>query len=342
MATANLLFDLPPALHASTPPEQRGIRRDRVRMMTLDRVSGEVGHDHFFHLDQYLNSGDVLVLNNSRTIPAVLKAIMKRNGALVYEDVEVRLARRINEGVWESLIVSDTVKLGDTLHFSHSLSAKVTGEKENSPLKTLHFSKTGSELFNDIYSLGEPVRYEYIHHPWNLNYYQTVYGTVPGSVEMPSAGRAFSWELLLALQQKGVKIAFLQLHTGLSYLLDDKWHISPVEQVEQYKIPEETMESILRTKDEGGRVIAVGTTVVRAIESSLSSGRLEGFTKLYIDSKHQLKLINGIVTGFHEPEASHLDMLTAFISEDNLLCAYQEAIDQGYLWHEFGDMNLII
>ncbi|CAH0344715.1 S-adenosylmethionine:tRNA ribosyltransferase-isomerase [Bacillus sp. CECT 9360] len=342
MASIYTLFELPPALHAGTPPERRGIRRDRVRMMTLDRVSGEVDHDLFFHLDQYLNGGDMLVLNNSRTIPAILKATMKRNGVSVHEDVEVRLARRKNEGVWESLIVSDTVKLGDTLHFSYSLCAKVTGVKVNSPLKTLHFSKTGSELFNDIYSLGEPVRYEYIHQPWDLNYYQTVYGTVPGSVEMPSAGRAFSWELLLALQQKGVKIAFLQLHTGLSYLLEDKWHLGPVDQVEQYKIPEETMASILRTKDEGGRVIAVGTTVVRAIESSISSGKLEGSTKLYIDSKYQLKMIDGILTGFHEPEASHLDMLAAFISEDKLICAYQEAIDQGYLWHEFGDMNLII
>lgn len=342
MATANLLFDLPPALHASIPPEQRGIRRDRVRMMTLDRVTGEAAHTQFFHLDQYLNAGDVLVLNNSRTIPAVLKAAMKVNGVIMHEDVEVRLARRRNDSVWESLIVSDVLKPGDCMHFSHTLSATVMEEQENSPLKTLQFSKTGLELFNDIYSLGEPVRYEYIQHPWSLNYYQTVYGTIPGSIEMPSAGRAFSWELLFALQQKGVKIAFLQLHTGLSYLMEDKWHNGPVNQVEQYNIPEETMENILRARERGGRVIAVGTTVVRALESSICNGRLAGWTNLHIDSDHSLKIADGILTGFHEPEASHLDMLAAFISEDKLLHAYREAIEQGYLWHEFGDMNIII
>ncbi|NBI30030.1 S-adenosylmethionine:tRNA ribosyltransferase-isomerase [Chengkuizengella marina] len=346
MNAVAMKFKIPEQLNAAKPPERRGIRRDFVRMMVLNRGNGEVEHATFYDLDQYLKKGDILILNNSRTVPAILYAEQIRNNKTINPKVEIRLAHRKTEKSWEVLIVSDHVKDGDQLRFSTKLGATISIIANREPFYKLHFSLTGTQLYNEIYSLGEPVRYEYIQGEWDLNYYQTVYASVPGSVEMPSAGRAFSWELLLKLQRKGVHIAFLQLHTGLSYLLDDKYHQEPSENTESYQIPQETVELIQRSKQNGGKVIAVGTTVVRALETAVNEqGNLiekSGWTNLYITKNYPLKVVDGLITGLHEPEASHLQLLSAFINEEDLMEAYHQAIKESYLWHEFGDMNLIL
>lgn len=331
-------FYLPNELNASQPPERRGVRRDHVKLMVLDKITGKVKHDQFFRLMDYLKPGDLLVMNNSRTLPAILLAKILRD----QQKVEIRLAKRRSEGIWDVLIVSEKVNLGDTLQFSPDLYATVIDLKETSPLKTIHFSKTGTELLNSIYTLGDPVRYEYINCEWELDYYQTVFASQPGSVEMPSAGRAFSWEMLFNLRRKGVGLEFIQLHTGLSYMLDDEYEPSPADNYEEYYLSQTTLEKVQKTRAAGGRVIAVGTTVVRALETAAKTGVLSGETNLYINSQFPLKMVDGIITGFHEPKASHLDMLTAFVAQDILWKAYQEAIHRRYLWHEFGDMNLII
>lgn len=328
-------FTLPHELHAAFPPERRGVRRDHVRMMTIDRKSGKVIHDSFNHLADYVKPGDMIVLNNSRTIPAALRATIHS------QEIEVRLARCLSETSWEALVLLDNVEIGDCLRFSDELSAVVIDRKRDSPLLVLRFSISGLSLFQHVYSLGEPIRYEYIEESWDLHYYQNVYGTVPGSVELASAGRAFSWEMLLDLQKRGIQLSYLQLHTGLSYLNDND-QLSPKENIERYDIPQETMAAVLKTKASGGKVIAVGTTVVRALESAVSTGISSGETALYIDAAFPLEIVDGIITGFHEPEASHLDMLTAFISPEILFNAYGEAIREKYLWHEFGDINFII
>ncbi len=342
MAIKSLDFYLPDELNASHPPEKRGLRRDHVRMMVLNRTTGEIQHDRFNRLMNYLQPGDLIILNNSRTIPAVLKGNWLRKLEQMAPQVEVRLARRRNEDSWDALIIANPINIGDTLHFSSDLSATVIENKGDSPLKTIQFSKKGTDLFNAIYSLGDPIRYEYINQPWALDYYQTVFASHPGSVEMPSAGRAFSWELLFSLMQEGVQVDYIQLHTGLSYLLDDEFESSPEDNDEEYHISERTMEKILATKANGKKVIAVGTTVVRALESAARNNALSGMTNLYIHPHYPLKIVDGIMTGFHEPKASHLDMLSAFISEQYLRSAYDEAIKSRYLWHEFGDMNLIL
>ncbi|MBT2692494.1 S-adenosylmethionine:tRNA ribosyltransferase-isomerase [Bacillus sp. ISL-55] len=335
-------FSLPSSLNASSPPERRGLRRDQVKMMVLDRVTGNVMHDRFIQIEKYFDSGDILVLNNSRTIPAILKGTWLRNGEVIGTNLEVRLARKKNDSEWEVLIVATNVQSGDCIKFSESLEANVIGEVFNSPLKMIQFNLRGKDFYDEIYSMGEPIRYEYIHHPWKLDYYQTVFASQPGSVEMPSAGRAFSWELLLKLKQKGVKLVFLQLHTGLSYLLDDEFAHSPEEHFEEYSIRQEDMEAIVKAKDLGAKVIAAGTTVVRALETAASNSTTQGWTNLYITSDYELQIVDGIITGFHEPKASHLDMLAAFVDENKLVEAYNIAIEQKYLWHEFGDINLII
>ncbi|MDB4867083.1 MAG: S-adenosylmethionine tRNA ribosyltransferase [Cohnella sp.] len=339
------VFDLPGELNATMPPERRGIRRDHVNLMVLDRHTGKTTHTRFYHLDQYLRAGDLLVLNASRTIPAVLYGKWIRNGTVLGDRAQIRLSRRVNEQTWDALAVAAGVQSGDTFEFNPELEAAVT-EVTPIPFVKLRFSLQGSRLIDYIYAHGEPVRYEYITHPWELDYYQTVYASVPGSVEMPSAGRAFSWELIFKLQRKGIRIGFIQLHTGLSYLLDDSLHLSPSDNFEQYEVPSETADAIRETKQAGGRVVAVGTTVVRALETAVDEhgdpAAQSGWTNLQIDSSVALRIVDGLVTGFHEPEASHLDLLSALIQPNLLYSAYQEAIDRGYLWHEFGDMNLIL
>lgn len=333
MGVLNRKFHLPDALNAATPPEKRGVRRDHVKMMVLNKTTGQTIDDSFYNIEHYLQKGDVLVLNNSRTIPAVLKTMT---------NVEVRLARRHNDCIWDALVIDDPLIIGDYLYFSTTLRAKIIGHATQTPLVTIQFSKSGSELLEDIYSIGEPIRYEYIKTPWELDYYQTVFSSIPGSVEMASAGRAFSWELLFRLKQKGVKIAFIQLHTGLSYFLNDYKTMNPAEHYEQYTVPMETMEMIQEAKTSGKRVIAVGTTVVRALETVKKSNQLSGWSNLYVHRGFSLQVVDGILTGFHEPEASHLDMLTAFVKERHLFNAYEKAMEKKYLWHEFGDMNLIL
>lgn len=339
MMVAARSFQVPKYLDASTPAEFRGISRDHVRLMTLDSVTGFHFHHYFYQLDSSLREGDLLVLNNSRTLPPVLK------GKRGKQAIEIRLSRKLTDQEWEALIVGDVCTVGEKIDLPGELTATITGKGNEAPLVILSFSKSGLELYDAIYRYGEPVYYEYIKTPWPLEMYQTVYASVPGSVEMPSAGRAFSWKLLNKLKQKGVKIAYLQLHAGLSYYENDRWP-NPSNHPEAFCIPEETAEWVNKTKKDKGRVIAVGTTVVRALETAVNHGghveAQEGITCLYIQKGYPLKAVDGLLTGFHEPEASHLDLLTAFIDEKLLMKAYEQAISAEYLWHEFGDMNLIL
>ncbi|PFA68105.1 S-adenosylmethionine tRNA ribosyltransferase [Bacillus sp. AFS015802] len=332
-------FDIPPRLNASTPIELQGSERDEVKLMVMDRKTGKCEDTRFRQLPAFLNKGDVLVLNNSRTIPASLK------GKQGDRQLEVRLSRKIDDHCWDALIIGDVYQTGEAVHFQEGVKADLVGEGSEKPLVRLSFNKSGSELLDFIYRSGEPIRYEYIETPWPLDCFQTVYGSVPGSVEMTSAGRAFSWKLIQSLKQKGIEIVFLQLHTGLSYYGDDRWP-TPKNHPEDYHIGSGTVDRINRAKNGGNRVIAVGTTVVRALETvMMEHGELkasEGVTNLYISGDNSLKIVDGLITGFHEPEASHLDLLKAFISEEKLLKAYQTALAKNYKWHEFGDMNIIL
>ena len=333
-------FSIPEHLNAKAPPEKRGIRRDEVKLMVTDRYGQTVIHSIFNQLSNYLRSGDVLILNNSRTIPAVLQANLSTDNN-DQKKIEVRLARKLESTKWDALIIDHPVCIGERLRFSENIEAIIEKSYPDSPLMTISFQCTEDILQCFIYKNGEPIRYEYISDPSGLEDYQTVFGTVPGSVEMPSAGRPFSWEMLFALKKKGIQIGFVQLHTGLSYFMDDQSTISPSANPESYLIPAKTLNMIQKAKREGGKVIAVGTTVVRALESIIFSG-LAGTTNLYIKQGFELKTVDGILTGFHEPEASHLDLLSAFIAPEHLLQAYDQAIDKQYLWHEFGDMHLIL
>ncbi len=347
--SAPFSFTLPPELAAEEPPERRGIARDEVRLMVIDRASGHIEHTRFDHFGEFLRAGDLLVFNSSRTLPASLSGCVEQGPC-----IEIRLAEHLPDDSWLALLLcqrGDPFSCGlrpeMQVDLGQGLTATVHERDEQIPrLWKLSFSKRGSELINAFYRVGRPVRYEYVSAPWGLDYYQTVYAREPGSAEMPSAGRAFTWRLLFDLQRRGVETAYIVLHTGLSSYVDDELDAQHPASEEEYFVSERAVEKINEAHARGGRVIAVGTTVVRTLESAADEQKHihagHGYTRLHITANHALRVVDGLLTGLHEPEASHLALLTAFLSAEKIKEAYEEALRQKYLWHEFGDLNLIL
>src|SRR5213075_2328830 len=205
------VFTLPPELSAKEPPERRGIRRDQVRLLVIERATGKIEHTRFDKIDSYLRQKDLLVFNSSRTLPASLRGC--ECGATHGPCMEVRLAEHLPDDSWLALLLCEQgepfgcgLRAGMKIDFTKSLNATVLERDANIPrLWKLRFSISGTELVDLIYRLGKPIRYEYVSAPWDLDYYQTVYATEPGSAEMPSAGRAFTWKLLLDLRRRGIE-----------------------------------------------------------------------------------------------------------------------------------------
>jgi len=347
--SAPFSFTLPPDLAADEPPERRGIARDEVRLLVIDRASGQLEHTRIDHFGEFLRAGDLLVFNSSRTLPASLSGCVEQGPC-----IEIRLAEHLPDDSWLALLrcqrgdpFSCGLRPKMLVDLGQGLTATIRMRDEHIPrLWQLSFSKSGSELINAFYLVGRPVRYEYVSAPWGLDYYQTVYAREPGSAEMPSAGRAFTWRLLFDLQRRGVETAYIVLHTGLSSYLDEELDAQHPASEEEYFVSERAADKINEAHARGGRVIAVGTTVVRTLESAVDEQKRvqagHGYTRLHITANHALKAVDGLLTGLHEPEASHLDLLTSFLPAEKIKEAYQEAVRQKYLWHEFGDLNLIL
>jgi S-adenosylmethionine:tRNA ribosyltransferase-isomerase len=352
-------FHLPDALAAPEPPEMRGLARDGVRLMAVDRGNGQVTHARFRDLPSLLRKGDCLVFNASRTLPASLTAAVDWRAAGVAgpgsdrgPSLQIRLARRLDDCTFSALLLDAAESPwpghagGLILEFGNLSAEVLMREPSNPRLWRIRFDRSGAPLMESLSRLGNPVRYWYSSKPWDLDYYQTVYAREPGSMEMPSAGRAFTWRLLLELRRRGVETAFLVLHAGLSSYMDAEFDATHPASEEPYSIGREAAAKVNAARASGGRVIAVGTTVVRALESAIDGSGLvqprETSTRLRITRAHRLRAVDGLLTGFHEPEASHLDLLTAFLPEAPLRAAYGEALREKYLWHEFGDLNLIL
>ncbi|PYL70210.1 MAG: S-adenosylmethionine:tRNA ribosyltransferase-isomerase, partial [Verrucomicrobia bacterium] len=225
---APFAFTLPAELSAKEPPERRGIRRDQVRLLVIERATGKIEHTRFDKIDSYLRQKDLLVFNSSRTLPASLRGCSC--GARHGPCMEVRLAEHLPDDSWLALLLCEQgdpfgcgLREGMQIEFAEGLTAAVLARDANIPrLWKLHFSISGTQLVDLIYRLGKPIRYEYVSAPWDLDYYQTVYAKEPGSAEMPSAGRAFTWKLLLDLKRRGIESAYIILHTGLSSYMDDE------------------------------------------------------------------------------------------------------------------------
>jgi len=354
---SDVRFELPPTLEAAAPPEARGLRRDGVRLLVIDRGSGAVRHARFSDLPRLLGPGDLLVANDSRTLPASLTGWTAAGARL-----ELRLAGRDGER-WAALALGVPARgdpalvptnarppapelvPGERLKFAGGLEARVLGRHEEVPAMVwVSFDRCCARLLEALHRAGQPVRYAYVPERWALHHYQTLFAAAPGSAEMPSAGRPFTVQTLHELRARGVGLATISLHAGLSTYGDPEVDRRFVP-AEPYRVPEATAAAVAGCRAAGGRVIAIGTTVVRTLETAAdATGQVRpgaGVTRLRIDPDHQLRAVDGLLTGLHEPEASHLDLLRAFLPSATLRAAYDEALREGYLWHEFGDVCLI-
>ena len=357
-----LQFDLPSELEAGEPPEARGLNRDEVRLMVSYLGNDRVVHSSFTHLPDFLEEGDTLVINTSGTMNAALPAW--------YSDgtpVTVHLSTHLPADLWVVELRSSPDnepvldgKSGEVLTLpagaSVALQTPYLPERRNQggSNNRLWVSTLNLPLSLDEYleRHGSPIRYSYVRESWPSSYYQTVYATEVGSAEMPSAGRAFTPELITRLVAKGVRILPLLLHTGVASLEDDE---PPYE--EFYRISPETAAAINTARKTGRKIVAVGTTVVRALETVTDRDGVthpgEGWTDVYITPKRGIRSVNAMLTGLHEPRSTHLSMLEALTGSaspcplsttgrEHLEIAYSEALERGYLWHEFGDLHLIL
>ncbi len=317
-------FSLPPELEASEPPEARGLARDEVRLMVSYRASDRVLHLRFRQIGDVLLPGDLLVLNTSGTLNAAIHATRADGTPL-----ELHLSTHLHTDRWTVELRRPTERgsapcrdgaAGETLRLPGGATATLLtpyarhgADRQRVAATTRLWVATlalPSPLHAYLEQHGFPIRYGYVKEAWPASYYQTAYATELGSAEMPSAGRAFTPELLTSLAAQGVRFAPLLLHTGVASLED---HEPPYD--EQYRVPEETARAVNAARAEGRRVIAVGTTVVRALETVADAGGIarpgEGWTSLIVTPERGVRVVDGLLTGLHEPRASHLAMLEA-------------------------------
>jgi S-adenosylmethionine:tRNA ribosyltransferase-isomerase len=326
-------FALPGDLEAHDPPESRGVPRDRVRMLVSRRSSGSVTHHSFAGLPRLLMPGDLLVVNNSGTLPAAVR---------VHSELTVHFSTPLPDGSWlvefrNHFSPNDVGSPGWELR----LPAGAVLTLENRVSSRLWRARLSVAVVPYLMRWGRPIRYSYVTRDWDIAAYQTVFAQIPGSAEMPSASRPFTPAVVTELAARGVLITPLTLHTGVSSLEADE---DPYP--EPFDVPPATARLVNFVRSSGGRVIAAGTTVVRALESAVRPSGLvapaAGWTSYVVTPQTGVRAVDGLLTGLHEPRSSHLRMLAAFAGQELLSSVYEEAIRAGYLWHEFGDVHLLL
>lgn len=337
-------FTLPDSSVATKPPEMRGAGRDDIRLMVTRRACGSLEHDVFDHLDRFLEPGDVVVVNTSATMPAAVEAATADDTRL-----KVHFAGPASGGLW-TIEVRDIAEDGgttpgpdlspQTLYLPDDVTVDLLARDPRTPRLWVSAMKGCEDLDSFLADHGEPIRY--VPGPrMSLDSYQTVFAVTPGSAEMPGAGRPFTTSMVTRLISRGVAVVPILLHSGVSSYEEGE---TPGE--ERYEVAATTAAVVNSLAGLGGRVIAVGTTVVRALETVADPTGVvhpgAGTTELVIGPDRGPRVIDGLLTGWHEPRSSHLMLLEAFLGRDALEAIYREAVDSGYLWHEFGDELLIL
>jgi len=343
-AGASPSFELPPELEASAPPEARGMTRDAVRMLVAYRHDASLVHTTFSELPRFLDEGDIVVINTSGTLAAAVAGVDASGRHL-----GVHLSTQLPAGLWTVELrrgpdpwfgarPGEVVALegGGRLELLAPYATARRGVRLW--VATVH---TPEPLHTYLAVHGEPIRYGYVRGSWPISAYQNVYATEPGSAEMPSAGRPFTPEVLTRLVARGVEVAPLVLHTGVASL-----EASEPPYPEYFRVPPTTAHRINDARREGGRAVAIGTTVVRALETVVDArGEVhagQGWTETVVTPERRVTAVDGLLTGWHEPEASHLAMLEAVAGRVLLERSYRAALSERYLWHEFGDVHLVL
>lgn len=341
MKRQDFYYELPEELIAQDPLEDRS----SSRLLVLDRKSGAVSHHIFREITDYLQEGDCLVINDTKVIPARL--IGSKIGTEA--KIEVLLLKRKENNIWETLVKpGKKAKVGAKISFGDGL---LTGEvidivEEGNRLIQFSFEGIFEEILDQLGQMPLP---PYITHQLqDKNRYQTVYAKHTGSAAAPTAGLHFTPELLEEIREKGIEIARVTLHVGLGTfrpvkvdeITDHHMHS------EFYQIDEEAAAKINRAKDSGGRVICVGTTSCRTVESAAAAdGHLEpksGWTEIFIYPGYQFKVLDGLITNFHLPESTLIMLVSALAGRENVLAAYEEAVDERYRFFSFGDAMFVV
>jgi S-adenosylmethionine:tRNA ribosyltransferase-isomerase len=336
-----IALELPVRLEAHEPPEARGERRDDVALLVATRHDLGVVHTRFRELPRFLSAGDLLVVNTSATVAAAIDA---RLGG---QPLQLWLSTPAPDGSWlVELRTSDRrpyprPPLAVRLDLPGGGQAELVARLAGSDRLSIARFELDEPLEDYLRRYGQPVRYGYVTEMWPLAAYQTVFAREPGSAEMPSAGRPFTAELVTELVAGGVLVTPVTLHTGVS---------SPERgeppYPERFHVPAAAARLVNAVRGWNGRVIAVGTTVVRALESvaaadgTLSEGR--GWTRVVVTPERGLLAVDGLLSGWHENESSHLELLEAAAGAELLALSYRAALERGYRWHEFGDLHLIL
>jgi S-adenosylmethionine:tRNA ribosyltransferase-isomerase len=334
-------LESPERLEAREPPEERGRDRAEVALMVGGRRDGELVHARFRDLPSFLVPGDLLVVNTSATLPAALPA------RLDGRKVELRLSTPAPDGSWVvELRTSERLPFGrppvpSRLELPDGAHADLLAAYARSDRLAVARLTLGQPLEAYLAAHGHPIRYGHVDREWPLAAYQTVFARDPGSAEMPSAGRPFTAELVAELVASGVLVAPLTLHAGVSSL-----ERGEAPYPERYRVPDETARLVNAVRWWRGRVIAVGTTVVRALETTAAADGTveggEGWTNLIVTPERGLSAVDGLLTGWHDADSSHMALLEAAAGPELLELSYRAAAERGYIFHEFGDMHLLL
>jgi S-adenosylmethionine:tRNA ribosyltransferase-isomerase len=342
MKSNTLQFSRPDHLQAKVPPEERGLQRDEVRLMVTTPDSNL--HAQFKDLPVFLQPGDLLVVNESATLPASLPAKAAIGPFILNLSTRYSQELWLAEPRWSSAEPGPLpLRPGEKLTVA-GLPASLVAPYPGLP--RLWFVRLEGNVEEAMAHYGSPIRYGYIDKTYPLEAYQTLFSRVPGSAEMPSAARPFTHGVVTDLRDRGIQIASVLLHTGVSSLEVESQEVEDqVMYPEPFQVPEATAQAVNDARSEGRKVIAVGTTVVRALESAWDGERVHpaaGFTRLFIHPQRGVNVVDGLLTGFHDPMTSHLAMLYAVAGEEVVQSSYHEAVASEYLWHELGDSNLIL
>lgn len=330
---------------ADSPPEERGVARDGVKLMVARRSTGAIVHANFQELPEYLDPGDLVVMNTSGTLAAAVDAVGDSGERFV-----IHFSTQLTDELWAV----------EPRRPGPGASKRLTGPPPprrmrldgDAPIELVEPYLGSDRLWvarvdtardppGWLRRHGRPIRYGYVNRDWPLEAYQNDYAVEPGSAEMPSAGRPLTARIITRLLAKGVGVSPITLHAGVSSLEANEMPFP-----ERVVVPPVTAVRVEDTRRMGGKVVAIGTTVVRALETAAQAeGNLlpvDGWTDLVVTPERGVRVVDGVVTGWHEPEASHLLMLEAIAGKDLLRRCYEESLAAGYLWHEFGDSHLIL